>query len=32
MIGQATQNGKLLQFSFEIICFSAIGFYLGASN
>jgi len=28
---QATLNGKLLQFSFQIICFSAFGFYLGAS-
>jgi hypothetical protein len=31
MMGQATLNGKLLQFSFEIICFSTIGFYLGSS-
>jgi len=28
---QATLNGKLLQFSFEIICFSAFDFYLGIS-
>jgi len=30
--GQATRTGKLLQFSFEIVCFSAIGFYLHGSS